>query len=438
MGIQDLIITPIYFFVFLAMAFVVKPWFTDNQTRRYFIPGLLAKFIGAIALGLIYQFYYGGGDTFTFHTHGSYWIWEAFMDNPLIGLELLSLDAGDYQSRSYKYAINIWQFRNDTSYFVIKIAALFDLLTFRTYSATSLFFAVFAFSGQWILFDTFSKIYPSRHKVLAISILFIPSVVFWGSGILKDSITMGALCWITALLFRVVLGGRNFFTHLILIIFFGWLIYSIKIYILLCFLAAASIFLYKHYSDKIRGNLVRIMAAPFIMLIFVGGAFLFLQTITEGDSRYSLDKISQTAKITAYDIRYGWGARQGENSGYTLGELDGSLGSLIRLAPNGIVVSLFRPWLWEVRNPLMLLAALESLFLLVVTAYVLFSLKPKIIIKRLSQAPVLFCLCFSLLFAVAVGVSTYNFGSLMRYKIPLMPYYFTLLAIITSKDSLNE
>ncbi|MFT6828639.1 MAG: hypothetical protein ACI9GZ_003758, partial [Bacteroidia bacterium] len=38
-----------------------------------------------------------------------------------------------------------------------------------------------------------------------------------------------------------------------------------------------------------------------------------------------------------------------------------------------------------------------------------------------------FCLIFSILFAFAVGVSTANFGTLMRYKIPMMPFFLILL-----------
>ena len=37
---------------------------------------------------------------------------------------------------------------------------------------------------------------------------------------------------------------------------------------------------------------------------------------------------------------------------------------------------------------------------------------------------------FSLFFAFAVGISTSNFGSLVRYRIPLLPFYVSSLVII--------
>ncbi|MEP2024099.1 MAG: hypothetical protein ABJI85_05525, partial [Reichenbachiella sp.] len=48
---------------------------------------------------------------------------------------------------------------------------------------------------------------------------------------------------------------------------------------------------------------------------------------------------------------------------------------------------------------------------------------------KLNDPIVLYCLTFSLLFAFAVGVSTYNFGTLMRYKIPVIPFYLITLTI---------
>jgi hypothetical protein len=102
---------------------------------------------------------------------------------------------------------------------------------------------------------------------------------------------------------------------------------------------------------------------------------------------------------------------------------------MLRLAPQAVNVSLFRPYLWEVNNPLMLLAALESLALLGLTIFVIIRARGTIF-RWLVQPEVLFCLAFSLIFAFSVGVSTYNFGTLSRYKIPLMPFYLVAIGLI--------
>ena len=64
MELADLFLAPIYLGILYALAYLVRPAVTNQFTKPYFIPALTLKFVGAIGLGLIYQFYYGGGDTF--------------------------------------------------------------------------------------------------------------------------------------------------------------------------------------------------------------------------------------------------------------------------------------------------------------------------------------------------------------------------------------
>lgn len=175
--------------------------------------------------------------------------------------------------------------------------------------------------------------------------------------------------------------------------------------------------------------MLRLILAPMVGIMAIALAYYAVLKVGEDDPRYNLSKLAETAKITAYDIRYGWGARNGEGSGYTLGELDGSWQSMLRLAPQAINISLFRPYLWEVQNPLMLLSAMESLILLLITLRLLWNVGIRIFIYM--QIPdVLFCIAFALIFAFAVGVSSFNFGTLSRYKIPMMPFYLMGVGLV--------
>ena len=77
----------------------------------------------------------------------------------------------------------------------------------------------------------------------------------------------------------------------------------------------------------------------------------------------------------------------------------------------------------------MLISALESFAFLSFTLYVLFVVGSRLRVA-LSNPDVIFGLVFSLSFAFAVGVSTFNFGTLARYKIPLLPFYLVALVIM--------
>ena len=79
----------------------------------------------------------------------------------------------------------------------------------------------------------------------------------------------------------------------------------------------------------------------------------------------------------------------------------------------------------------MLLSSLESLATLLFTLFVFFRAGLFRAFGLIGSNPIiLFCLIFGVAFSFAVGISTYNFGSLVRYKIPMLPFYLSGLIIL--------
>ena len=392
---------------------------TDGVNRRYFLPALTVRIICALAVGLLYQFYYQGGDTFNFHTHGSRHIWNAFMEDSEKGLKLLLGDVKDPRG-IFEYSSRIVFITDPSSFAIVRLAGWIDLITWSAYSATAVIFAVIGFAGGWFFFTAFYEIIPSEHRKVAIATLFFPSMVFWGSGLLKDTITLSCVGLAVYCLHRLF-SKRQLSGWLLAglaVAFYG--LYLIKIYILLTFLPAAIVWFFVLNYSRIKPLFLRIVLFPLMILVTSGFSYLAMLKAGEDNPKYSLQAIARTAQITAYDIRFWTGRDAG--SGYTLGELDGTWESMLNLAPAAVNVSLFRPYFWEVHNPLMLLSAFESFALLILTLYVLARFR-LLTLKVMTNPHVLFCLIFSISFAFAVGVSTFNFGTLTRYKIPLLPFY---------------
>lgn len=428
MELRDLIVTPIITFLVYAAAYLVRPYVTNDVNRRYFFPALTVKILGAIGVGIIYQFYYRGGDTFMYHTYGSRVIWNAFMDSPEVGFKLLFSDLTN-QAGVYKYSSQIYFLRDSQSFAVIRLAALFDLITFSTYSATAILFAVCSFAGLWLFFLTFFEQYPKLHRGFAIALFFIPSVFFWGSGLLKDTITIGCLGAAVFFTYRIFIRNQFNFLYAFFLFLALYGLYVIKIYILLTFLPSTILWIFLSHFNQIHSLFLKIILFPAVISSSVLLGFFALQKAGEENPKYSLSMISKTAQVTAYDIRF-WSGREA-GSGYTLGELDGSWQSLLELAPSAINVSLFRPFFWEVNNPLMLLSAIESFILTVFTVVVITRLGNKLL-KVIFNPAIFYCLVFSITFAFAVGVSTFNFGTLSRYKIPMVPFYSIGLVLMLS------
>ncbi|MBL7850022.1 MAG: hypothetical protein JNN04_03910 [Cyclobacteriaceae bacterium] len=426
MELRDLLVTPAFLLLIYGVAFLVRPYATDEVNRVYYFPALTAKIFGAIALGVVYQYYYGSGDTFMYHTYGSRFVWKAFLDSPIDGLKLLFADSrnpGDV----YQYASQIYLFRDSNSYMLIRLAAVFDLLTFSTYSSTAALFAVLSFIGSWQFYLTFYKQFPHLHGRLAIAAFFIPSVFFWGSGVLKDTVTLACLGIATYQIYLIFIARKARIINILLLLASLYLIFSIRKFILQAYLPSVLLWLGASQVYRIPSVILRAMVVPFVALILIASGYFTVAKIGEEDERYALSNIAKTSRVTAYDIRY-WSGRYA-GSGYSLGELDGSLESMVRLAPQAINVSLFRPYLWEVKNSLMLFSAAESFVILLVVLYVLARQRGSIF-GNLAKPNVIFALSFTLVFAFAIGASTYNFGTLVRYKIPLLPFFVTALVLL--------
>src|SRR6266480_2974775 len=87
--------------------------------------------------------------------------------------------------------------RDAYSWFVVKCTWFLGLPTFGSFYATVILLNVITFIPVWQLYKVFIREFPNLQKEFAIAVFFIPSVAFWGSGLLKDNITFSAVCLYT-------------------------------------------------------------------------------------------------------------------------------------------------------------------------------------------------------------------------------------------------
>lgn len=68
---------------------------------------------------------------------------------------------------------------------------------------------------------------------------------------------------------------------------------------------------------------------------------------------------------------------------------------------------------------------------MIFTIIVFFKAGIKTVFQTLTKNPLaLYCFLFAMIFALFVGATTLNFGSLCRYKIPCMPFFLISLFLI--------
>jgi hypothetical protein len=433
LSIWDLVLTPIYLLIiiFIAKRYRDRKFPPGHPLRKYYLPGLYVKLLGAIFIGLLYEFYYAGGDTSNYFKHAQ--IINSALDDSVVTWFKLLLRVSDASDPSlYSYTSQMIIYHDPPSYIVSSISAVLGLLNFTTYLPIALLFAYLSYTGIWAMFRTFTNLYPALHKQLAIAFLFIPSVFVWGSSIYKDTVCMFALGWMTYTTFRIFVNRDFSLRNIFLLCISFYLLAVIKVYILLAFVPALAAWLLLTYSHKVRSFAARV----FLMLIvggFVVGGLVFLsQQFAKELNRYSLEKIVKTANVTRGYISSV--SERESGSAYNLGELDGSLGSMLSKFPAGVVVTLFRPFPWEANKPIIMLSALEALIFLFFFLKAIAKHRFRIFRVVADDPNLIFCLLFSLVFAFAVGITSYNFGTLSRYKIPCLPFFATFLVILLYKD----
>ena len=433
MGLKDLIVTPFFLIIIYFLAYRFRRGIEHSDQKTFFIPALTVKITGAIMLGLIYQFYYGGGDTFNFVKLGTIHLYDAFYDAPSKFFGLLVSDGQD-AAKFYPYSSRIYHFSDSSSFLIIKLASIVGILSLHTYSVMAISFALFSFSGSWAVYRAICRIYPlpAFTKKAAWAIFFIPSVFFWGSGLLKDSITFGAVGWLFYAFTNLFIFRQKLLSSFFILVFSIFLLKTIKIYILMCLMPALIIWLFLHFGSRLKSKIIRLLLKPLLLTTAVALAYLAANIVSADNNRYNLDQITSTAKVT-YDYLTYMSKQQG-GAYYSLGPIDNSISGLLSKAHLAINVTLFRPYLWESGNPIMLLSAVESLIFLLLTIIVFYKTGFLKSIRIIQKDPFLiFATTFSLTFAFAVGISTANFGTLVRYKIPILPFYLLFLALLYEK-----
>lgn len=422
--LQDLILTPIYLIPISALVLRQRQRLSTASTAPYFAPAFGYKILGGIMLGLIYQFYYGGGDTFYYYRDG------AFMaEQPLDTALMLIFRDMEYIERHFRLTHGMVYFGDDRSFMISRLSGFCSLLSFGTYTVNAMLFATYSFFGSWRLFMVLQDRYPDLHRSLAIATLFVPSTFFWGGGLLKDSISFGAMGFMFYHFYFALIKNERRIVNLGWLALHASLLLSIKPYIAQLMFPAIGLWLFLHFQSRIPGAGTRYVLGFIQVLLFAVLAYFAVQSIGD-DLSARLDEVGKRAKITADWIR----TVSSEGSYYTLGEMDGSFGSMISLAPQAILTTLFRPGIWEVTNPLMLLSALENTVIAILIIQLLFKLGvPRLFRAFSDDSYLVFALAYTLAFGFLVGVTSSNFGTLVRYKIPMMPFFVSLIFILRAK-----
>ena len=402
----------------------------DENLQNHFRLGIVFKLAACIILGLIYQYYYGEGDTLAYFVNSKY-LTKELLNNPSHFFDYLFSSADEFKEY-FKTYINQ---RNEGGYYfetanitIVKIAAICNIFSLNSFFGTGFIFCFFAYSGLWKLFTVFYKAYTDI-GIKFVLILYIPSVIFWGSGILKDPVCMGCVGWIIYFINTLTFSVKKNFVKIGAILICFYLIYLIKTYILFCLAIPLFIWLYMIGMKFINKKL------GFSKTLLLNAGVIFL-AYRYGDIKQRVLSIdTEKLYLSMLQIRSGFeNTTSEEGSSFSLGEFEPTIGGFLSQVPKSINAVLFRPYIWEAKKIFSLIAALESTVFFICTIVIILQVGIKTSLKCLrSNADLLFCLLFTFLFAAALGITVSNFGTLVRFKIQFMPFFVIGLLLLKYK-----
>jgi hypothetical protein len=427
MNFLDYIVFLIYVFIFYLIFAWRRKKISDPRLKRYHKFGFWVKVFSCFAY-CMFILKAEGDTTALYHPEG-YNIYKLILKDPS-NINLLFISAKEYDEALLANILNLGYFREESNFLVTRIVALLSFFTFGKFLAINLFFSMISFTGVWRLYRFFYEQYPDLHKQFAIGILYLPSFVFWSSGILKDPLCTGALGWITYSLYTIFYTRKKKkLLYAAIALFFAYLLSVLKIYILVSYLPFFVLFMILKNVSLIKNNFSKVTV---VLVFLMGSIFGFIRitnTMQEALGDYASKGVKQTIK--SYQESY---ENQGSyaTSNFSLGvEFDGSANSLLKMAPAAVVATLFRPFIWESKKASTMLSSLESLAMMMLTLYCLVKVGIKKFILTIVKKPiVLYCFLYSVIFSLFVGATTLNFGSLVRYKIPGLPFYVISMFLI--------
>ena len=414
-----------WFLIFLFLVWKVKFFQPANITFRLAGPVFIAKCAGAILTGWLYTYYYSSGDTFVLFDNSAIFF-DALKSNPADYFKMIfGIDSGsDYLKEMYFSKMNAW-YNNEydilfnDSRTIIRIHAVLRIFSFGQYYVHSLFFSFFSFAGLTAIYRTFLPYIKKHHELFYAGTFLFPSLVFWGSGALKEAVVILAIGFLCYSSYRFILKKTawKFLTFLIA----AYILILTRFYFLIALIPGLISFLLS-VNGKNTWKKFAVVHLVWLLLLYCYG---FINPSCDVPCIMSM-KQNNFVQLAQFS-----------KSGSIISNefLQPTWKGLISESPSAFTTSLTQPLVFTSDQMLLRLASVETLFtlLMIIEALVLFRIPPK------KDVPLLlFCLSFFVITFTFLGLTTPVAGTLVRYKVVALPFLVFVAGYFISNSKLFD
>lgn len=423
------VVLALFLVCLLTYAIYRLPFFALEASPRWLTPlFFLAKLFFGFALWAVYTFYYtdrSTSDIYKFYDDAQY-LHQAWIEQPA---SFMSLMQGKEDSSLNRYTgqMKNWErnFNHSVPFnenrFMIKLNALILFISGGNIHIHTILFCLLSFIGCILLLQVFQYFLPEEKKKWAILAFVFPSFLFWTSGGLKESVIilgLGLLLW--GFLFVKDRGMLSLFA----IAFGVLLLLFTKYFLFLCLVPALAVYHILLHRKDVRSNLYKYASSLIVLALLV----VALAPINK-----RLDFARIVAKKQKHAVAEALYMNAGSYS--PVPTVEANLPSIAAGLPVGLWNSLLKPYLWQSRNPMMLMSGAENVLLLLL---VLLALVYRDKRAMINYNLIFFLLCSVVLYFSLIGLMTPVIGNLVRYRVVLEPLLIFALIAVTDTSAITN
>ena len=418
----------IFYLILMLWSFGTLPLFRNSGLSSRGLTVLFGvKLFFSISLVLVYTYYYTDrsyADIYKYFDDGNT-IYSSIGAHPKASLKIITgigFDRNDPEIRevlanTHHYDKKDDSFLESNHRQIIRINTVLRFFSYGSVYIHSLFFCFFSFIGLVALYRALQLFFEKDlgHSLI-LPIFFIPSILFWSSGLLKETLViffLGLLFFTSMKLFAM----KNILVNLLLSMLCLRFLYMSKPFIALSFLISFYVMGTLYFKGYLR--VVSILVATLAVTWFFYAHNTFICEIMTS-------LINKRNEFVTLGLKMKAGSLVDERI-YTGGCL-----TPLKLVPMGIYNMFMQPFVWS-HGLFEKLFGVENVLVLLFTIFALFHFqKPKGVKLQLA----VFCFVFFILNYTLIGITVPIIGALVRYKIFGLLFYLIMLVCLVDLNKI--
>lgn len=364
----------------------------------------MARVLAGLANGWLNLYHFPVSDSVGFHVEGIAEYHILFSDPKEYLTNIFTHNTRNSYIAIFDTTDSFWN--NLRSNLIIKLLSLFDILSNCNYFINTLFYNFLVFFGSIALYRIFIRIFKERKKLILITVFFLPSFLYFTSGIHRDGLIFLAIVLVSYNMFCIlkkegvsVKRGVYIFLNLLLIFLLRNFVFITIIPALIAWIVA----------ERKPG---------FILPVFIGIYALFVLVFFS--LKFVHPKLDLPQYVSARQMSFVEISKNAVSS-ININPLFPNFRSFFNNMPQALNHVLMRPYFSEKKNFLYIPAAIEVLiYEMLFVAHIFFPLK-----KPFFKGFIYYGIFFTLSMYLIIGYTIPILGALIRYKSIYLPFLIT-------------